>query len=313
SLQSTFLSSLFFTVCGQSEISPRIVGGDPAPEGAWPWQVIFMTNSQPICGGSLINEKWVVSAAHCFLKNQNLPASLVFDSCFPSSSGFTQYDVLLGAHQLTNPPPSLKVTTVQWVISHPDYNGKDGSPGDIALVELKASMDLKDYILPICLPDSSAQFSTNTTCWVTGWGQVKDGEALPPPQTLQELEVPLIDRDTCNSLFNSAPAPELPQNPVLDDMICAGYPEGGKDACHGDSGGPLVCRCDAGWTLAGVVSWGEGCAEPNHPGVYTLVPYYANWISENVPNITFVACNHAGWHSAPIMTLFLASLALALP
>ncbi|CAI5790579.1 transmembrane protease serine 9-like [Podarcis lilfordi] len=282
-------------VCGQSVISPRIVGGNPAPEGAWPWQVSFMEKNQPICGGSLINEKWVVSAAHCFTK------------------GYEQYDVLLGAYQLSIPPSSLVVTAVGQVISHPDYNGNDGSPGDIALVELTASLDLSDYILPVCLPDSSAQFSMDTSCWVTGWGQVKDGEALPPPQTLQELEVPLIDRDTCNSLFNSAPAPDLPQNPVLDDMICAGYPEGGKDACHGDSGGPLVCRCDAGWTLAGVVSWGEGCAEPKHPGVYTLVPYYANWISDNVPNISFVACNHAGWHSAPIMTLFLAPLALALP
>ncbi|XP_077773298.1 prostasin-like isoform X1 [Podarcis muralis] len=282
-------------VCGQSVISPRIVGGNPAPEGAWPWQVSFMENNKPICGGSLINEKWVVSAAHCFTK------------------GYEQYDVLLGAYQLSIPPSSLVVTTVQQVISHPNYNGIDGSPGDIALVELKAPLDLNDYILPVCLPDSSAQFSMDTSCWVTGWGQVKDGEALPPPQTLQELEVPLIDRDTCNSLFNSAPAPDLPQNPVLDDMICAGYPEGGKDACHGDSGGPLVCRCDAGWTLAGVVSWGEGCAEPKHPGVYTLVPYYANWISDNVPNISFVACNHAGWQSAPIMTLFLATLALALP
>uniref|UniRef100_A0A670K7T9 Peptidase S1 domain-containing protein n=1 Tax=Podarcis muralis TaxID=64176 RepID=A0A670K7T9_PODMU len=267
-----------------SVISPRIVGGNPAPEGAWPWQVSFMENNKPICGGSLINEKWVVSAAHCFTKQLNLPT--------------TQYDVLLGAYQLSIPPSSLVVTTVQQVISHPNYNNIDGSPGDIALVELKAPLDLNDYILPVCLPDSSAQFSMDTSCWVTGWGQVKDGEALPPPQTLQELEVPLIDQDTCNSLFNSAPAPDLPQNPVLDDMICAGYPEGGKDACHGDSGGPLVCRCDAGWTLAGVVSWGEGCAEPKHPGVYTLVPYYANWISDNVPNISFVACNHAGWHSS---------------
>ncbi|XP_034991582.1 prostasin-like [Zootoca vivipara] len=282
-------------VCGQPVLSPRIVGGDAAPEGAWPWQVSFMEGTKPVCGGSLINEKWVVSAAHCFTK------------------GFEQYEVLLGAHKLSNPSSNLVTTTVQQVISHPDYKEHDGSPGDIALAELKDSLHFNNYTLPICLPDSSAQFSMNATCWVTGWGQVKDGVALNPPQILQELEVPLIDRDTCNSLFNSAPAPDLPENPVLNDMICAGYPEGGKDACHGDSGGPLVCRCEAGWTLAGVVSWGQGCAEPNHPGVYTLVPYYANWIADHVPNLNFVECNRAGWHSAPIMTLFLASLALALP
>ncbi|XP_061446256.1 serine protease 27-like [Rhineura floridana] len=275
-------------VCGQPVISPRIVGGQPASDGSWPWQVSIWENQKHICGGSLLTEQWVVTAAHCVANDIN------------------QYDVQLGAYQLMNPSANLMIFRMQRVISHPDFDGNDGSSGDIALVELTSAVNFTDYILPVCLPNSSAQFSTNTNCWVTGWGQIQAGDNLPAPQTLQELEVPLIDRDTCNSLFNSAPAEGLPQDPVKDDMICAGYAEGGKDSCRGDSGGPLVCKCDAAWVLAGIVSWGEGCAEPNHPGVYTLVSFYANWISEHISNV-----NHGGQHNAPAVTLLLMSLALS--
>uniref|UniRef100_A0A8C0JD42 Peptidase S1 domain-containing protein n=1 Tax=Chelonoidis abingdonii TaxID=106734 RepID=A0A8C0JD42_CHEAB len=112
---------------------------------------------------------------------------------------------------------------------------------------------------------------------------------LTAPKTLQEVQVPLIDRDTCNSLFNTGSYPDDPQgiNPIKQDMICAGYPQGEKDACQGDSGGPLVCEWDSAWLLAGVVSWGVECARPNRPGVYILLPPYADWIQGYVPTIPF--------------------------
>uniref|UniRef100_A0A8D2J1V4 Peptidase S1 domain-containing protein n=1 Tax=Varanus komodoensis TaxID=61221 RepID=A0A8D2J1V4_VARKO len=188
------------------------------------------------------------------------------------------FKVQLGAYKLADPSPNMIISDVEEIISHPDYAGYDGSMGDIALMKLKSPVNFTDYILPICLPDASVNFFPGERCWITGWGQILQGESLQAPQTLQELEVPIISRDECNNLYNTTDE----MNPIKADMICAGYPEGGKDACQGDSGGPLACKRDAVWTLAGVVSWGDGCAKPNHPGVYTLVPFYADWIQDTM-------------------------------
>ncbi|XP_033024294.1 serine protease 27-like [Lacerta agilis] len=249
--------------CGQPITSPRIVGGQPASKGSWPWQVSILENFYPICGGSLITEQWVLSAAHCF---------------FNRIGPMFQYNVLLGAYQLSNLSDNAVISDVQQIILHPDYNGLATSSGDIALIKLKSPIKFTNYILPICLPESSTQFPLYESCWVTGWGDIESAVPLPDPRTLQEVKVPLIIREVCNILFNSRPVPGLARDPVKQDMICAGYPEGGKDSCQGDSGGPLVCQLKGVWTQAGVVSWGVGCAESHHLGVYTLVPSYANWI-----------------------------------
>ncbi|KAG6922006.1 prostasin-like, partial [Chelydra serpentina] len=119
--------------------------------------------------------------------------------------------------------------------------------------------------------------------------------SLTAPKTLQEVQVPLIDRDACNSLFNTGSYTDDPQgiDPIQQDMICAGYPEGEKDSCQGDSGGPLVCEWDSAWLLAGVVSWGVECARPNRPGVYILLPPYADWIQDHIPTISFTVRSSA--------------------
>ncbi|XP_039201769.1 serine protease 27-like [Crotalus tigris] len=265
--------------CGQPMTS-RIVGGQAAVEGAWPWQASIFQANKPICGGSLINSNWVVSAAHCFF--------------FPISP----YEVQLGAYKLLDPSPNMVTSAVKRVISHPDYNGKAGSIGDIALVELNSPVTFSDYILPICLPASSVDFPANTKCWVTGWGQIGYSEDLAFPKILQEVEVPIINRDTCNNLYNISKGYQLQTDLVKADMICAGYKEGGKDACQGDSGGPLVCKSNGAWTLAGVVSWGEGCAQPNRVGVYTSVPFYLDWIQNNINT-------NSGLSNFPRVTLLL--------
>ncbi|XP_042329708.1 serine protease 27-like [Sceloporus undulatus] len=272
------------TACGEPVTSPRIVGGQPANNGEWPWQVGIYINGAQACGGSLVANQWVVSAAHCFLEDG-------------------EYKVLLGAYQLSNPSTNMLDSSVQKVFSHPDYNGHDGSPGDIALVQLTSPVNFTDYILPVCLPDASIQFSSESNCWVTGWGQTQENVNLGAPGTLQELQVDFITRDTCNALYNTNPTAEIGTNPILPDMICAGYSEGGKDACWGDSGGPLVCQLNGIWNLAGVVSWGDGCARANRPGVYTSVTYYAGWIQATMDD---------GLTSTPAITLLLVSLAVAL-
>ncbi|XP_033024293.1 serine protease 27-like [Lacerta agilis] len=309
--------------CGQPITSPRIVGGQPASNGSWPWQVSILRDFYPICGGSLIAEQWVLSAAHCF-----------FNRIGPTFN----YNVLLGAYQLSHLSDNAVISDLQQIILHPDYNGLDTSSGDIALIKLKSPVKFTNYILPICLPESSTQFPLNEYCWVTGWGDIQfevlqssnlyknaGGKSafhfslslflpvpLPEPRTLQEVKVPLIIREVCNILFNSRPVPGLGRDPVKQDMICAGYPEGGKDSCQGDSGGPLVCQLEGVWTQAGVVSWGVGCAESRHLGVYTLVPSYTNWIQDKMSGRNGSGGKRDQLHNACVVTFTLVSLLLAL-
>uniref|UniRef100_A0A8C3FU10 Peptidase S1 domain-containing protein n=1 Tax=Chrysemys picta bellii TaxID=8478 RepID=A0A8C3FU10_CHRPI len=266
--------------CEQPMGSPRIVGGNDAKNGSWPWQVSIREGSNHICGGSLIAESWVVSAAHCF-NGRAIPSA---------------YHVNLGEYQLQNPSESLVSFPIKEIYRHPSYTDI-GSSGDIALVELETPVNFNRVIRPICLPASSVEFPAGMECWVTGWGDTQYGGPAP---RWRQVQVPLIDRDTCNSLFNTGSYPDDPQgtDPIKQDMICAGYPEGEKDACQGDSGGPLVCEWDNAWLLAGVVSWGVECARPNRPGVYILLPPYSSR-SFPLPPGSMPNCVPIPFHSLP--------------
>uniref|UniRef100_A0A8C3T965 Peptidase S1 domain-containing protein n=1 Tax=Chelydra serpentina TaxID=8475 RepID=A0A8C3T965_CHESE len=243
--------------CGQPWLSGRIVGGGDAPRGRWPWQVSIQYNRHHFCGGSLIAAQWVVSAAHCFRFT------------FPQAA----YRVNLGEHQLSSPSPSRLSSPVRQIIVHPRYNTGTRS-ADIALVQLTEPVRFTDEILPVCLPGPSDAFPGNRTCWVTGWGSIASEVSLPPPKTLQEVQVPLIDTVACNALYNIDPDPKIGRDPVKPDMICAGYAEGQRDSCQVREvsgvtlGGPLACDHNGTWFLMGVVSWGEGCGQPNRPTVY---------------------------------------------
>ncbi|KAL7977310.1 hypothetical protein Chor_009259 [Crotalus horridus] len=186
---------------------------------------------------------------------------------------------LLGTHQLFNLSHDAVFAMVEKIVLHPDFNGKTASLGDIALIQLKTPVKFTSSIMPICLP-TSENFSVEADCWITGWGKIKYGVPLPPPLTLQEVKVSLINQNDCNGIYNDFPVMGLGEDAIKDDMICAGYPNDGKDSCQGDSGGPLVCQLQGRWTQAGIVSWGIGCASKRYPGVYTSVPYYSDWIKD---------------------------------
>uniref|UniRef100_A0A3B4WMQ9 Prostasin-like n=3 Tax=Seriola TaxID=8160 RepID=A0A3B4WMQ9_SERLL len=128
-----------------------------------------------------------------------------------------------------------------------------------------------DYIRPVCLAASDSVFNNGTDSWVTGWGAVNEGVSLPFPQTLQEVEVPVLGNRQCNCLNGVGT--------VTDNMICAGVLAGGKDSCQGDSGGPMVSKQGSVWVQSGIVSFGFGCARPNLPGVYSRVSRYQSWIN----------------------------------
>ncbi|XP_029102783.1 serine protease 27-like [Scleropages formosus] len=264
-------------VCGLPPLTNRIVGGTNAQEGAWPWQVDIQTITDGhICGGSIIAEDWVLSAAHCFPASSSLSSYVLYLGCY-QLNGFNQYEVSKRVAQVTIPPGYV-----------------DAQEGlDIALVQLDSPVTWSDYIQPVCLPDANTLFPSGMLCYVTGWGQVQEGVSLSGVGTLQQVQVPIIDQPTCQQMLQAT------ENiSILSSMICAGYPEGGKDACQGDSGGPLVCSMVNGtWVQAGVVSFGFGCARPNQPGVYTEVSAYTDFIQSSVPDAQLIGRASYSWAS----------------
>ncbi|XP_015977718.1 brain-specific serine protease 4 [Rousettus aegyptiacus] len=252
--------------CGKPQQLDRIVGGEDSADAEWPWVVSIQKNGTHHCAGSLLTNRWVVTAAHCFKDTLNKPS---------------QFSVLLGAWKLGNPGLRSQEVGIAWVQPHPVYSWKESSRADIALVRLEHPIQFSERILPICLPDYSVHFPPNTDCWIAGWGSIYDGVPLPRPQTLQKLKVSIIDSEICGRLYWRGAG----QGAITEDMLCAGYLEGERDACQGDSGGPLMCQVEDTWLLAGIISWGEGCAERYRPGVYISLAAHRAWVQRIVQGV----------------------------
>ncbi|XP_017881922.1 uncharacterized protein LOC108626033 isoform X2 [Ceratina calcarata] len=249
--------------CGirtQAPSQARIVGGGSSSAGSWPWQVALYKEGDYQCGGALINDRWILSAAHCFYHAQ--------DEYWVARIGATRRGSF--------PSPYEQVLRLDHISLHPDYID-NGFINDIAMLRLEAQVTFSDYVRPVCLPQSEPR--SGTMCTVTGWGQLFEiGRIFP--DTLQEVQLPVISTEECRrkTLF-------LPLYRITSGMLCAGLKDGGRDACLGDSGGPLVCSgSDNKYTLHGITSNGYGCARPGRPGVYTKVHHYLPWIEYTISN-----------------------------
>ncbi len=236
-------------------IDPRIVGGQNAALGAYPFMAALITAaaSDPFqgqfCGGSLIAPHWVLTAAHCIVKTSDINSGVPLTFLTASS-----LDVMLGSNKLANPVTRIRAAQI---IVHPSYNANT-QDFDMALIKLSSNSGLST-VQPLVAIDA-ALAATGKNGRIIGWGDQASG-ANNFPIDLKEANVPIVAQNTCSAAYTGISA----------RMICAGFPQGGIDTCQGDSGGPLLVSSGfAGvWRQAGVVSFGEGCALPNFPGVYT--------------------------------------------
>lgn len=242
----------------------RIVNGDESSVHSWPWQVRVRPCSNWrctfLCGGSIISEKWVLTAAHC------IP--------YRANGG----NITVGSHILWSDPfgvdPNAKNHSISSIVNHKGWN-KYTRRNDITLIQVHKAFEFNSHVSPVCLPSEDSCINYGSACAVTGWGYTEKKKISP---TLQELAVRLIPYETCRaSMYYSGG--------VFPDQVCAGFAEGGKDSCSGDSGGPLVCKSSGlynQYVLYGIVSWGYGCARQYKPGVYTRVTSFLPWIKETM-------------------------------
>ena len=272
------------------------MGGVETEVNEYPWQVALIyhpfSTVETYCGGSLISNHWILSAAHCTNGKGDVED-------WHSSLGEHDYESSTETDHI--------IVDIELILDHPEYEPMTAN-FDFTLIKLKNLVDfsIHPHIRPICLPSNDDNTYSNFVATVTGWGAISsDG---PNSNTLLEVDVNVMSNDECKNDFGYKPYE------ITEQMLCANVEGGGKDACQGDSGtrficcfcflndventgGPLVTSetgngmtAGQNYELIGVVSWGEGCAEAKHPGVYARVTKQLDWIKDTTAT---------GWSTFP--------------
>jgi secreted trypsin-like serine protease len=270
------------TALGHAGGQPRIVGGTVASSSDAPWQVaLFSDTTEPylsqFCGGTLIDPSWVVTAAHCMLDDDNdkIPVTHLYAA--------------VGATDLTDMDTDF-VRRAGRIFVHPNYDpGTDNN--DIALIRLQTPLDLdacgnRCAALQLVTPNTRGlTMPLSADAIISGWGNRVGG--VNPNGDVDFL--PNLEYANVN-IVDCLAGTQYSRSEISRNMFCAAAPDYSRDSCQGDSGGPLVVANNegTGYLLAGVVSWGNGCAVLGYPGVYTTVANYARWIYDTTDG---VCCN----------------------
>ncbi|XP_037789182.1 CLIP domain-containing serine protease 2-like [Penaeus monodon] len=266
--------------CGNRGIADKIIDGEDAPLGAWPWMVVLRGSVNGrrswFCGGVLVSDRYVLTAAHCFKEGLGLELEIA----------------RIGEHTLSFDPdcskgrcaPSPQDIPVERIIRHPQYGSPCTECNDIALLRLSRPAVLHPrFVTPVCLPINpvndmgfSEQEFQGKAAWAAGWGSTaRDFTVSRRPDVLQQVQLPIQELNYCGRLRRGYPDPRM--------ALCAGGE--GRDTCRGDSGGPLTLDNQFGTKsfIVGITSLGpRSCGSTNTQGLYTNVHFYIPWILRNI-------------------------------
>jgi len=253
---------------GATAAESMIVGGKQSDPGAWPWQVRLYQDAgddSGFCGGSLIGNRWVLTAAHCM-------------------QDVSSVQVGYGDNDRTK---QKRVDSVRIIVNKKFDH--ETFVNDVALVELAKPITFGNGVTKVSLDKGDAlKTAMGQTAYVTGWGSLLDQDELYKrwpdgnipwkmlaPYKLREVDVKVQTLQQCRDNYGG-------NEQIPADHLCAGYDAGQKDSCQGDSGGPLVFKTKDGWQQIGIVSFGRGCARKNLYGVYTRVDTFRDWIAAQI-------------------------------
>jgi len=241
------------------EVNGRIIGGEAAAYGEFPWQVsirhVLGLGLSHFCGGTIIDKDWVLTAAQC-CQNQ-VPLTM---------------HAIAGVIKLFEYEEEEQMMNTAKIIMHPDYD-PETKRNDICLLHMAWPFEFNDWVQPIGLPIQGQETEAGTECMVTGWGSQTGAGGLA--KSLQKAMIPVVSDEDCNENYASG---ANMTSPIAEHMICAGLPEVGDGPCSTDMGGPLTC----GDEVIGIISWGGGHYCDTPPFVFTQISFFADWIYQTI-------------------------------